>query len=473
MIKIRQSKYMKMNNNTLNIKKKYTLDINKKIYEFIIYENNQYLQFIIHKKDDIVFFYYKNQFELNEILNILNLNINIYDNLEKVIELIHQAYLNHKLYINDDNINNNIIELIIKLPIGFKEYECSIILKKNEFRIDDKFEIILKEILLLKKNKNIVSDLNKIENLLDNLKSSVKQKLNENMMIIKLLELKIENNKDIIEKNKNDINKLKEEIFNIKKKAEKIFLEKEKKNNLNKSFNKTIHNNIKCNNCLINPIIGIRYKCIKCDNYNLCELCEEINEESLNHPHNFIKIKNEQKININNISNNNNNGNKNEYIIALNELYIYSYELLNKKEDVYICNTSKIKIITLILKNNSKLSWPEGHTKLICNRNKSLICFDDIILPPLKTEEYKDIKIELHIPYNLPFQTYKIYMNFNVNGKNYGKEIVINTIIVTELKAFRIEFDLLDDTFSDNDILDALRKKGKWEDAFDYLINLY
>ena len=269
--------------------------------------------------------------------------------------------------------------------------------------------------------------------------------------------------------------------------------------NPNKSVCKTVHNNVKCQQCFMNPIVGFRYKCTKCDNYNLCEKCEENNAESQNHPHEFIKIRNEENDNINNINNinndnfininniNNNDNDENDHFLKELEFLeeednnkinnydkdIYSYELLNKKEDVYICNTSKIKIISLIFKNNCKLTWPEGQTKLICDKNKSLIDFDDITLPPLKTGQYEEnIKIELHIPGDLPFGTYKIYMNFNVNGKNYGEEIVISAIIETELKAFRVEYDLLDDTFSDQVILDALRKNGKWEDAFNYLINL-
>ena len=65
---------------------------------------------------------------------------------------------------------------------------------------------------------------------------------------------------------------------------------------LNFSTVKTIHHGIKCEKCGNNPIIGYRYKCSVCNNYNLCDKCEEKNAENQEHKHNFIKIRNEEKI---------------------------------------------------------------------------------------------------------------------------------------------------------------------------------
>jgi len=46
--------------------------------------------------------------------------------------------------------------------------------------------------------------------------------------------------------------------------------------------------------CFQEPIIGIRYKCSECNNYNLCANCEQKNSETEDHNHNFIKIRKEQ-----------------------------------------------------------------------------------------------------------------------------------------------------------------------------------
>jgi hypothetical protein len=47
-----------------------------------------------------------------------------------------------------------------------------------------------------------------------------------------------------------------------------------------------IHSTVACDGCDVSPIVGIRYKCIVCKNFDYCEVCEE----NLNHEHSFIKI---------------------------------------------------------------------------------------------------------------------------------------------------------------------------------------
>ena len=46
------------------------------------------------------------------------------------------------------------------------------------------------------------------------------------------------------------------------------------------------HLNAACDGCGVSPIIGIRYKCSVCKNFDFCEVCEE----RVVHNHPFIKI---------------------------------------------------------------------------------------------------------------------------------------------------------------------------------------
>lgn len=66
---------------------------------------------------------------------------------------------------------------------------------------------------------------------------------------------------------------------------------------------------------------------------------------------------------------------------------------------------------------------------------------------------------------------YKININFNVKGKNYGEPIILNVRLVTEVEAFKKRFDLDEVGFSDQEILALLQKNKTWEDAFQSLIN--
>jgi len=48
-----------------------------------------------------------------------------------------------------------------------------------------------------------------------------------------------------------------------------------------------MHKGVECNSCGESPVIGIRYRCLSCDRFNLCERCEE----TVEHIHPLLKIK--------------------------------------------------------------------------------------------------------------------------------------------------------------------------------------
>ena len=57
---------------------------------------------------------------------------------------------------------------------------------------------------------------------------------------------------------------------------------------INCSNDKEYHYGIKCNNCNAFPIIGCRYKCTICEDFNICEGCEK--SMGANHSHHLLKI---------------------------------------------------------------------------------------------------------------------------------------------------------------------------------------
>ena len=63
-------------------------------------------------------------------------------------------------------------------------------------------------------------------------------------------------------------------------------------NGTNSNF-RNIHFGVACNGCGVSPILGTRYKCSVCDDYDLCEECEKKLAEEHGHP--FLKINENKK----------------------------------------------------------------------------------------------------------------------------------------------------------------------------------
>ena len=166
---------------------------------------------------------------------------------------------------NKDNIVNNIVN---------NE-------NKNNVEMNDKYEIFNSELNLKCFNDEFSNQINALEESMKHSNIEEYQKQSE--------ENNFENNiKKIIESNVDDAKK---DILNS------ILLETSKivsqsKLNQKKPKNNYVHEGIRCNNCGMFPIVGIRYKCLECDNFNCCEKCEQ----GQNHPHLFYKIKKDKAL---------------------------------------------------------------------------------------------------------------------------------------------------------------------------------
>lgn len=51
---------------------------------------------------------------------------------------------------------------------------------------------------------------------------------------------------------------------------------------------KGIHRNYICDGCGMNPLVGVRYHCLECDNFDFCSNCME--EKKNEHKHQFEKV---------------------------------------------------------------------------------------------------------------------------------------------------------------------------------------
>jgi len=85
---------------------------------------------------------------------------------------------------------------------------------------------------------------------------------------------------------------LEKSLPKIVKKTTEELSKKEESNpwsleNSRRFVNKVVHYGISCNGCKALPIVGYRYKCTVCPDFDYCEECESTRD----HPHDFIKMK--------------------------------------------------------------------------------------------------------------------------------------------------------------------------------------
>ena len=190
-----------------------------------------------------------------------------------------------------------------------------------------------------------------------------------------------------------------------------------------------IHYGIKCCQCQVFPITGIRYKCIKCDSYNLCEKCES--KFGLEHGHPLLKIRN----------------------TIQNEMYDQKY---NKKENrlrnpifnkpTFICVNSSLNFKTLNnnifinipikLFNNGRINWPIP-CYFACQEEISEIKGEKIRIIKFNGEPGKatDFNLKLNLRNITKTGEYKsIWGLENENGESFGPKITIKVLDIFQEK---------------------------------------
>ena len=89
---------------------------------------------------------------LSTIVNKLELNIIKYSNLELILNIFDEIYLNNNINININNDES--CNLIIKFINVLKESKYEFKLYKNYMKMNDKFNILFNQIKLIKNIKN-------------------------------------------------------------------------------------------------------------------------------------------------------------------------------------------------------------------------------------------------------------------------------------------------------------------------------
>lgn len=193
-----------------------------------------------------------------------------------------------------------------------------------------------------------------------------------------------------------------------------------------------IHKNINCNNCGAIPIIGSRYKCSVCLNYDFCQICEKTTP----HSHPFIKIPTPEltpKVIICAVDDS-----KKKYFKPKNLqpkppprlLCRFVRDIQGNNNDIYPPGINFTK--TWRLRNDGFTPWPMK-CKLVFNNGD--FRGNNIYLPCLKPGEESDVSVICKSP-DKDGRYYSYWRAVDPNENRFGQKlaIVINVQKVEEEK---------------------------------------
>ena len=200
------------------------------------------------------------------------------------------------------------------------------------------------------------------------------------------------------------------------------------KKNIDKKNTKVIHENSKCFECGQSPIEGIRYYCLNCSSYDLCQKCEKKFGEK--HGHQMLKLRRpddlkkfkhyiaqiKQTKNINQIEE------KEETKIDLTKCFS---KCMNLKKIYTTRNNNNFIPIEIIIKNTGDENWPtpcfftcEEESEVKGERVKLIKCTG-------KPGEEYTLKIKILLNNIKKTGTYKsIWVLKNENGEEFGEKVV-------------------------------------------------
>ena len=197
--------------------KEYILKINNVEYKLKISYDINNIFFKIERKNELSLYNYENIYNYNDMVSILKLPPEIYNESNKVANVLDKAYENKKLILKFDEDNINII-LIVKLSIGFQEIDCPLQIRKKYYDLNEKFNIILGELQSLKQIKKefITPQILELEQKIESLKILIVNEIGKINKVIQELLIQNKENIEKLNKNKNEIKLLKEELSNFK-----------------------------------------------------------------------------------------------------------------------------------------------------------------------------------------------------------------------------------------------------------------
>ena len=240
------------------------------------------LDILTKEKNKIVEANNKEMLEGKVKLDDLTKKINeLRNEYKKVSTNLINVFNKNNIAVKEKEMKINEIRKKLNLP-QLKEKKLKKIKKeKKEIKKEIKKEV-KKEVKKVtkkeeEKKKDFIS-INQVNEYVQNLTKKLSDFVNEQKKNIDL--------KDIPQNAMKEIELWKNIIVEGTKKYSEKVLENLKKINFEKK-EQVVHEKYICDGCKMSPIVGIRYKCAVCPNFDFCEKCEAKMGESHNHP--FVK----------------------------------------------------------------------------------------------------------------------------------------------------------------------------------------
>ena len=206
------------------------------------------------------------------------------------------------------------------------------------------------------------------------------------------------------EKKENENEKEKEKGEKKPKGKKEMKLKEEKKEKGSEDPEVVVHEYITCDGCQMSPLCGIRYKCTMCHDFDLCANCEE----TLNHPHPFIKIRQPMRTGAQAIWGNSRPSfsESGPCFGRIKEMIaVHIKEMIRKKYKVKVVQTLHSKNINVFpgtevnfeweLMNKGRIAWPEG-SKLVMTKGD--FAAKEVVLPAVEPGQKVCVRVSAVAP---------------------------------------------------------------------------
>jgi chaperonin cofactor prefoldin len=283
----------------INDSKLYELNFGSNLYSLLVeIYSDEKIKFNLRERNKLSLFYYIKDYQYKEILDILGLNKNRYENISKIFEFCDDSLKNKNVYLKYQK-EDKIMILKFKIKINSDEFECDIKLDEKKLDNDDALKILFDEINILKGNNNMINNsFNYINNNINNIYNNINE-LNNNIY-------QKNNNQKSEEKNyAKIIQNLEEKNSNYEKRIQDLEMKLINMGNELKEYKNIIDNKVNQNNIM-------NFQNNKQLNHFMNILEQSMGPHGLG-PFNNFNINNFKNNSFNNNNFNNNNINNNNF----------------------------------------------------------------------------------------------------------------------------------------------------------------